>query len=171
VSSLTSFSLGAFYAIIYEQSGNLLLTHTPSFSQSVNLCLVFLNSFDLLSGLSSIKGPSFITLDRPELPASLMDCESSESPQRFAWQTCATPTEDAESLSIREDAVAKAEAHATKLISCLEDHIDDQSPDSRNVMKSILNSLCMSIYKHRRDTHDMANENSASFDPGRTQGL
>uniref|UniRef100_A0A8H7NFF3 Dynamin N-terminal domain-containing protein n=1 Tax=Bionectria ochroleuca TaxID=29856 RepID=A0A8H7NFF3_BIOOC len=78
-----------------------------------------------------------------------MDFESSESPQRFAWQTCATPTEDAESLSIREDAVAKAEAHATKLISCLEDRIDDQSPDSRNVMKSILNSLFSIREEHK----------------------
>lgn len=74
-----------------------------------------------------------------------MNCESSESPTRFAWQICATPAEYAESLSIREDAVAKAEAHAAKLISCLEDHIDDQSPNSRNVIKSILNSLCMFI--------------------------
>ncbi|CAH0052033.1 unnamed protein product [Clonostachys rhizophaga] len=78
-----------------------------------------------------------------------MDCESSESPQRFAWQTCATPTEDAESLSIREDAVAKAEAHAAKLISCLEDHIDGQSTDSKNVIKSILNSLFSIREEHK----------------------
>ncbi|CAH0052971.1 unnamed protein product [Clonostachys solani] len=88
-------------------------------------------------------------LDRPELPASLMNCESPESPQRFAWQVCATLADDAERLSIREDAVVKAEAHAAKLINCLEEHIDDQHTDSRNVIQSIINSLFSIRGEHR----------------------
>ncbi|CAI6048161.1 unnamed protein product [Clonostachys chloroleuca] len=67
-----------------------------------------------------------------------MDSEVSERPQRLAWQQCAIQPEDAERLSIREDAVAKAEAHAAKLINCLEEHIGDQNTFSRNVIKSIL---------------------------------